>query len=170
VRIQIPKNWFYAQEPAQMPGGSHRFAYRRIPSRAPRPGNLEDELVNDFLALTNQPEWVGDDVEGLLRTALRRAADAAVRTTLDAEKPAGVVYQTAEERATKKPQRSLDLNDILVAINKFSFHLVQFSAKVALYSLQQDLKDAASVLEDAANDLQDAIGESLYPEQEVAQP
>lgn len=90
----------------------------------------------------------------------------------DAEKSAGVVYQTAEERAAKKSQRSRNLNEILIALNIFSFHLIQFSAKVASYSPQQDLKDAASVLEDAADDLQDAIGESgvLDPEQEVAQP
>jgi len=94
------------------------------------------------------------------------------RTTLDAEKPAsGVVYQTAEERAAKKSRQSLDLNDILVALNILSFHLVQFSAKVASYSPQQDLKDAASVLEDAAYDLQDALGKSgvLGPEQEAVQ-
>jgi hypothetical protein len=89
-----------------MPGEADRYAYHLVPGRDPRPGNFEDELVNDFLVFTNQPEWVGDDVEGNLRIALRRAADAAVRTTLDAEKPAsGVVYQTAEERAAKKVVR-----------------------------------------------------------------
>jgi len=100
MRIQIPENWFYTNEPVRMPGDGERYAYHLVPGRDPRPGNFEDELVNDFLADTDQPEWVGDDVEGILRTALRRAADAAVRTTLDAEKPAGVAYETAEERAT----------------------------------------------------------------------
>lgn len=84
--FQEPLNWFYTDMPVRMPGEADRYAYQLVPGQDPRPGNFEDELVNDFLALTNQPEWVGDNVEGLLRIALRRAADAAVRTTLDAEK------------------------------------------------------------------------------------
>ena len=97
-----------------MPGEADRHAYHLIPGRDPRPGNFEDELVNDFLVFTNQPEWVGDDVEGNLRIALRRAADAAVRTTLDAEKPASVVYETAEEREVRKTDPST-LIDVLLA-------------------------------------------------------
>ena len=168
---KVIENWFYTNNKIPHPTSVGWFAYKWVNSE-PRPGNLEDELVAEFIETTNQPMWVGDNVEYQLRLVLRRAADAAVRTTLDAEKPAGVVYETAEERAAKKPQQSRNLDEILTALNMLSFHLMQFSAKVASYSPQQDLKDATSVLEDAADDLQDAIGESgvLDPEQEVAQP
>ncbi len=105
MKVQNPENWFYTQEPVRTPSEVVRYAYHLVPGRDPRPGNLEDALVSDFLIFTNQKEWIGDNVERFLRIALRRAADAAVRTTLDAEKTASVVYETAEERAAKKVVR-----------------------------------------------------------------
>lgn len=101
------ENWFFSAEKVQVPGEPNRFAYVYT-YNDPRPGNLEDQIVNDFLNNTNHPAWVGDDVEGELRIALRRAADAAVRTTLDAEAEQGVVYATAEERAAKRAAKSVE--------------------------------------------------------------
>lgn len=98
-------NWF-TSEYRESPGMTTPVAYLQT-GRDPRPGNTEDEIVFEFLGKTcllGKP--LNHDIEGFLRLALRRAADAAVRTTLDAEKPAsGVVYQTAEERAAKKVVR-----------------------------------------------------------------
>lgn len=157
MRIQIPENWFYTNEPVRMPGDGERYAYHLIPGRDPRLGNFEDELVNDFLAYTNQPEWVGDDVEGHLRIALRRAADAAVRTTLDAEGRGGVVYESAEERAA-------DTKEILR-------HLDEFVARVALFALKTALAMNDEVVAESVNNLSRAasrIHEAITGQQEAS--
>lgn len=101
---KVIENWFYTNNKIPHPTSVGWFAYKWVNSE-PRPGNFEDELVAEFIETTNQPMWVGDNVEYQLRLVLRRAADAAVRTTLDAEKTASVVYETAEERAAKKVVR-----------------------------------------------------------------
>lgn len=101
---KVIENWFYTNKKIPHPTSLGWFAYKLVNSE-PRPGNLEDELVAEFIETANQPMWVGYNVEYQLRLVLRRAADAAVRTTLDAEKTASVVYETAEERAAKKVVR-----------------------------------------------------------------
>lgn len=140
--FQEPLNWFYTDMPVRMPGEADRYAYQLVPGQDPRPGNFEDELVNDFLALTNQPEWVGDNVEGLLRIALRRAADAAVRTTLDAEKPASVVYETAEERAAKQTLAAKQALRELEAKRAGPFSNGIWTPPVAISDIKKDLIDA----------------------------
>jgi len=139
--FQEPLNWFYTDMPVRMPGEADRYAYQLVPGQDPRPGNFEDELVNDFIALTNQPEWVGDNVEGNLRIALRRAADAAVRTTLDAEK-------TAEERkAHTAPVADANLETPLAALSGFVFQAGLVANRLAENSPQSSaLHDAASAL------------------------
>jgi len=168
VRIQIPVNWFYTNEKVRMPGEADRYAYHLVPGRDPRPGNFEDELVNDFLVFTNQPEWVGDDVEGNLRIALRRAADAAVRATLDAENAGKTIYPSADERQQGKTNQTRVLDEILVALNKFSFHLSMVAMKMEEHSPQQDLKRACREFKAVAGDLQDAIGVRIASTTEVA--
>lgn len=148
MRIQIPENWFYTNEPVRMPGDGERYAYHLVPGRDPRPGNFEDELVSDFLAYTNQSEWV-DDVEGHLRIALRRATDAAVRTTLDAE-GRGVVYETAEERAA-------GTREILRRLRDFAACVAIFSIKSALLTNDTAVSNSANELSLAVRELQQAI-------------
>jgi hypothetical protein len=157
MRIQIPENWFYTNEPVRMPGDGERYAYHLVPGRDPRPGNFEDELVSDFLADTDQPEWAVDDVEGHLRIALRRATDAAVRTTLDAEGRGGVVYESAEERAA-------DTKEILR-------HLDEFVARVALFALKTALAMNDEVVAESVNNLSRAasrIHEAITGQQEAS--
>lgn len=103
------KNWFYTQEPVEIDGtdGNPVCAYQNLPHRIPRPENEEDQIVLSFLNSTGRPEFDGRNIENYLRIALRRAADAAVRTTLDAEAgQGGVVYESAEERAARKANTS----------------------------------------------------------------
>jgi len=172
MRIQIPENWFYTQEPVCMPGDGERYAYHLVPGRDPRPGNFEDELVNDFLADTDQPEWVGDDVEGHLRIALRRATDAAVRTTLDAEGKGGVVYETAEERAAGKGDTQQDgvsrmsVIDTLLHIargDKFypSVQMEAIKAVTALLTANPISREAMGVAENTEEELRQLIGEAV---------
>ena len=140
--VQPVQNWFYTQEPVRMSRESNRFAYHLIPDREPRPGNFEDELVSEFLACTNQPEWIGENVERFLRIALRRAADAVVRTTLDAEKPASVVYETAEERAAKQTLAAKQALRELEAKRAGPFSNGIWTPPVAISDIKKDLIDA----------------------------
>ena len=104
------KNWFYTQEPVEIDGtdGNPVCAYQNLPHRIPRPENEEDQIVLSFLNSTGRPEFDGRNIENYLRIALRRAAEAAVRATLDAEGQ-GVVYETANNPAPDTSVRTVRL-------------------------------------------------------------
>lgn len=153
------KNWFYTQEPVEIDGtdGNPVCAYQNLPHRIPRPENEEDQIVLSFLNSTGRPEFDGRNIENYLRIALRRAAEAAVRTTLDAEGRGGVVYESAEERAA-------DTKEILR-------HLDEFVARVALFALKTALAMNDEVVAESVNNLSRAasrIHEAITGQQEAS--
>jgi len=165
-------NWFYTKEPVRRGGKTKRYAYQILPDRRPRLGNVEDQIVCDFLINTKQPEWDGGCVEGELRIALRRAAEAAVRTTLDAEGKGGVVYETAEERAAGKGDTQQDgvsrmsVIDTLLHIargDKFypSVQMEAIKAVTALLTANPISREAMGVAENTEEELRQLIGEAV---------
>jgi len=164
-----PINWFYTNSPVQNESGGYSFKYT---NESPRPGNLEDQIVLDFIADTNQPALVEENIEGHLRIALRRAAEAAVRTTLDAEGKGGVVYETAEERAAGKGDTQQDgvsrmsVIDTLLHIargDKFypSVQMEAIKAVTALLTANPISREAMGVAENTEEELRQLIGEAV---------
>lgn len=136
-----PENWFYTNTRVPNKSGGYSFEFL---NKQPRPGNLEDEIVQDFIGETDMGVFLENDIERHLRIALRRAADAAVRTTLDAEAGQGVVYQTAEERAA-------DTREILCRLD-------DFVTRVALFALKTALAMNNEVVGESANNLSISAG------------
>jgi hypothetical protein len=90
------------------------------------------------------------DIEGFLRLALRRAADAAVRTTLDAEKTASVVYETAEERGQDNwtpPIAISALKEVLMKAEDDGVGGVNLTLGYAAVALIERLEHIADALE-----------------------
>ncbi len=145
------KNWFYTQEPVEIDGtdGNPVCAYQNLPHRIPRPENEEDQIVLSFLNSTGRPEFDGRNIERHLRIALRRAAEAAVRTTLDAE-GRGVVYETAEERAA-------GTREILRRLDDFVTRVALFALKTALAMNNEVVAESVNNLSLAASRIHEAI-------------
>ena len=167
------KNWFYTQEPVEIDGtdGNPVCAYQNLPHRIPRPENEEDQIVLSFLNSTGRPEFDGRNIENYLRIALRRAAEAAVRATLDAEGQ-GVVYETAEERAAGKGDTQQDgvsrmsVIDTLLHIargDKFypSVQMEAIKAVTALLTANPISREAMGVAENTEEELRQLIGEAV---------
>lgn len=141
-----PENWFYTNTRVPNKSGGYSFQFL---NKQPRPGNLEDEIVQDFLGETDLDVFLENDIERHLRIALRRAADAAVKVTLDAEGQ-GVVYETAEERAA-------GTREILRRLRDFAACVAIFSIKSALLTNDTAVSNSANELSLAVRELQQAI-------------
>ncbi len=142
-----PENWFYTNTRVPNKSGGYSFQFL---NKQPRPGNLEDEIVQDFLGETDLGVFLENDIERHLRIALRRAAEAAVRTTLDAEGRGGVVYESAEERAA-------GTREILRRLRDFAACVAIFSIKSALLTNDTAVSNSANELSLAVRELQQAI-------------